>query len=265
MDEGDPPGFYRGWSRRHLDLPQVRIGFRNGFLTGVRIRMPYVIQNLIYLAVYRDPATAGRLRATFKAAFHHGRNLALYVLVHKLVCHVLRKYAHVHNGSETLVAGFLGGFTAFGESAGASGAVNYQLTLYLFVRAIMGYLTKLAGDHRLPDALNVARPLGFRVFAGVALATSLYMTEHQPQSMQKGFMSTMHYLYYDSDDPRQSFFPQPRFWPIYAVVLLSLLGPLAPQLRLDSMLDRIWAVLPLHLVVRSPAPASHAASKPPPH
>jgi peroxisomal membrane protein 4 len=63
----------------------------------------------------------------------HGRNLGLFALIYKFICSVLRSVG-ITGGIESWIAGFAGGFYAFGDSRGISGSVNNQIVLYLFAR-----------------------------------------------------------------------------------------------------------------------------------
>ncbi len=74
-----------------------------------------------------------RLKFVIKQMFVHGKNLGSFVCIYKAICCLCRNMGW-DGGSESLVAGFIGGFTAFGESKGISGAVNLQIVLYLFSR-----------------------------------------------------------------------------------------------------------------------------------
>jgi peroxisomal membrane protein 4 len=174
-------------------------GYRNGVVTGVRVRIPYVLQSLIYAFLYYDKKPyRDRVSFVLKQMFYHARNLGCYVAIYKTVCLLLRKCG-IQNGLESIIAGFIGGSTAFGGSSGVSGAVNYQLVLYLFARGMEGALGIAAEKNVLPPSLDIRTPNGFRIFAGISLALMLYITEYWPNVLKPGFMSTMTYLYHDSN------------------------------------------------------------------
>eukprot|EP01133_Synstelium_polycarpum_P005630 gene5630-6496_t len=109
-------------------------GLRNGILTGVRIRIPYIFQAVIYAAIFRDPKKMG-----------------------------------IKGGVESLIAGFVGGYAAFGDSKGVSGSVNNQIVLYLFARALIGLIQSAVKRKIIPETLSTTTPGGFRIFAGVTL------------------------------------------------------------------------------------------------
>jgi hypothetical protein len=50
----------------------------------------------------------------------------------------------------------------------------------------------------LSPSADVTKPVGFRVLAGFSLALILYLTEHEPETLQPSFMRTMTNLYHES-------------------------------------------------------------------
>merc|ERR1712137_61420 len=216
-------------------------GLRNGIMCGARIRLPYVIQAIIYAIIFRDPGTTNKLRFVLKQMFHHGRNLGLFVFTYKTICFVLRNFG-IRGGIECWIAGFIGGYWAFGESKGISGAVNNQIVLYLFARGIEGMAKSFVDRGILPPALDIRSPGGFRIFAGFSLALILYMTDYEDGRLKKGFMDTMNNLYYESN--YESLLPPKNFAISVAVVLVSLFSFLSPSLELDNILSVIDRVGP---------------------
>lgn len=168
--------------------------------------------------------------------FHHGRNLGLFVFVYKSICFILRHYG-IRGGIECWIAGFVGGYWAFGESKGISGAVNNQIVLYLFARGLEGMSRSFVQRGYLPQTLDVKSPTGFRIFAGFSLALILYMTDYEANLLRPAFVDTMNFLYYDSNNPRDPVIPKLNFLPIVLIVLISLLYPVFPRLELDQILS----------------------------
>mmetsp|Transcript_19661 Transcript_19661/g.24845 ORF Transcript_19661/g.24845 Transcript_19661/m.24845 type:complete len:198 (-) Transcript_19661:29-622(-) len=186
-------------------------------------------------------SSTNKLRFVLKQMFHHGRNLGLFVFTYKTICFVLRHYG-VRGGIECWIAGFIGGYWAFGESKGISGAVNNQIVLYLFARGIEGMARSLVKRGILPPSLDIKSPGGFRIFAGFSLALILYMTDYESDMLRPGFMNTMNNLYYESNSGRLA--PPVNFTPIVLVVLASLLSTMLPKLTLDNILSVIDRVGP---------------------
>ncbi|KAG2385770.1 hypothetical protein C9374_002919 [Naegleria lovaniensis] len=217
-------------------LKSVYRGYRNGIVTGVRIRIPYILQSLIYATIFQTPTEFRKVRFVIKQMFHHGKNLGSFVGIYKLITYICRNQLHIRNGIDSWIAGFIGGYVAFGESKGISGAVNNQIVLYLFARGIDGGLRALATNGYIPEWMDITTPVGFRLFAGFSLALILYLTDYQPSSLRSGFMTTMEHLYHESN--KGTLRTEVNFAPFVTVVTLCLLlGYWFPQLRLDNVLQ----------------------------
>jgi len=211
-------------------------GYRNGVITGVRVRIPYIFQAIIYGVLFREGSVKERLKFVFKQMCFHGRNLAMFVGIYKTICCFFRNIG-ISTGIESLIAGFIGGFTAFGESKGISGSVNNQLVLYLFARSIQALVQSFVNKGILPSFMSIQTPIGFRTFAGITLALALYLTEHEPETLSSSFMATMHYLYHKSDHGPLLGPSDRTFLPIIILVTVSLLGYVGWEfLSLDSIL-----------------------------
>jgi len=74
-----------------------------------------------------------KIKLVIKNGLHHGRNLGFFILIYKSICWICRQRG-LKGGIESWIAGFIGGFIAFGDSTGLSGGVNNQIVLYLFSR-----------------------------------------------------------------------------------------------------------------------------------
>jgi len=214
-------------------------GYRNGIITATRLRMPYIYQAFIYAVLYREGGLKEKIKFVIKQLFFHGRNLGMYVAIYKTICCLFRNMG-ISNGTESLIAGFVGGYTAFGDSKGVSGSVNNQLVLYLFSRSIIGFIQSAVNRGLIPAGTSTQTPQGFRVFAGITLAMALYLTEHEPETLSSSFMSTMKFLYHKSDTPAPFIGKEERsFAPIIALTTFSLLGYLVEPLSLENVLKRL--------------------------
>jgi peroxisomal membrane protein 4 len=214
-------------------------GFRNGVVTGVRVRLPYIFQAVVYAGLFREGNVVERIKFIIKQMLFHGRNLGMFVGIYKSLCCLMRNRG-IDNGVESLIAGFIGGSFAFGDSNGVSGSVNNQIVLYLFARSVQGLIQTAVTKTVVPSAFSITTPRGFRVFAGITLALALYLTEHQPLSMSSSFMSTMNFLYQKSDIPSPIITQSERnFVPFIVVVFLSLFGYIGLEpFRMENILNR---------------------------
>ncbi|KAF2078297.1 hypothetical protein CYY_000389 [Polysphondylium violaceum] len=213
-------------------------GARNGVLTGVRIRIPYIFQAVIYAAIFRDPKLLNRVKVVIKQMFFHGKNLGLFVGIYKSICCLFRHFG-IKGGVESLIAGFVGGYIAFGESKSTSGSVNNQIVLYLFARALIGFIQGFVKRKIIPENLSTTHPQGFKIFAGVTLAMILYLTEYEPETLNPAFMSTMTTLYHKSDSGPLMEKADQKFLPVIMIILISLLGSVFPAFSLESILTKL--------------------------
>ncbi|KAL9657425.1 hypothetical protein ABK040_016695 [Willaertia magna] len=218
-------------------LKSVFRGYRNGIMTGTKIRIPYILQSLIYAVLFRTPSEYRKVRFVIKQMFHHAMNLGSFVGMYKFICLICRKTLNIRNGIDSLIAGFIGGALCFGDSKGISGNVNNQIVLYLFARVIDGGLKALADKGFVPRIMDISTPTGFRLFAGLSLALVLYLTDYET-SLKPGFMTTMDYLYKDSNSGPLRV--EWNFAPIVTIITICLLiGYWFPKLRLENVLQYV--------------------------
>jgi len=213
-------------------------GFRNGIITGARIRIPYLMQASIYAIIFEQGRSIDKIKFVLRQLFIHGKNLGLFVAFYKSICCLFRNFG-VSGGIESWIAGLIGGYWAFGDSKGVSGQVNNQIVLYLFARGIQGIIITGAKNGIVPQALDVSTPRGFRFLAAFSLALILYLTEYHPNSLNKSFVSTMDYLYYQSDSG--SILPKGdlKFLPFLLLGTISLLFPFKEYLGLEQILEAL--------------------------
>jgi hypothetical protein len=79
-------------------------GFRNGIITASRIRLPYVLQALIYAGIFRKKTYNDRVKFVLKQMLHHGMNLGCFVGIYKFICVICRNFG-VSGGIESWIAG----------------------------------------------------------------------------------------------------------------------------------------------------------------
>jgi len=129
---------------------------------------------------------------------------------------------------------------AHSESSGVSGSVNNQIVLYLFARSIQGLVQSAVNRAVVPSYMSIATPAGFRVFSGITLALALYLTEHEPETLSSGFMSTMTFLYHKSDHPQPLISRNERnFVPFIIVIFLSIFGFFGVEpLKMQNIISR---------------------------
>jgi len=212
-------------------------GFRNGIITGARIRIPYLLQAATYAVLFEKGALE-KPKFVLKQLLIHGKNLGLFVAIYKGICCVLRS-GGITGGVESWIAGLVGGYWAFGDNQGVSGSVNNQIVLYLFARGLQGLMITAAERKMVPPSLDVRTPRGFRMLAAFSLALILYLTEYKPWALNKGFVATMDYLYYQSDGGSLLAREDYKFIPCLMIGIISLLYPFKQNLGVEQLLQNL--------------------------
>jgi len=171
-------------------------GARNGFTYGVKIRFPHA---LIMAILFGRGDWNARARTIFQATRMHATNLMKYVALYKTLL-LIQKTANggKERGSDTFVAGLVGGYVVFGER----NAINEQVVLYICSRVIASFIPRAAS--KAQSASGVARPIPpdsryFSVFAAVVWGAVMWLFENRGETIQPGMFNSMTYLYRDSN------------------------------------------------------------------
>eukprot|EP00002_Diphylleia_rotans_P028480 TRINITY_DN5750_c0_g1_i1.p1 TRINITY_DN5750_c0_g1~~TRINITY_DN5750_c0_g1_i1.p1 ORF type:complete len:206 (+),score=40.64 TRINITY_DN5750_c0_g1_i1:46-663(+) len=162
-------------------------GFRQGAVYGAKIRFPHAF---VMTFLFRDGSVREKVRAIFKATFQHSRNLAIYVSIYKFIGCLLRNIRQKQDPLNTALAGAIGGYFVFGED----NPVNMQINLYVFSRIFLGFI-RTAVRHKWTETYAWAYP----AFAAFTWAMVMYLFEHEGGTLQSSLISSMEYLYHDSD------------------------------------------------------------------
>jgi peroxisomal membrane protein 4 len=139
-----------------------------------------------------------RLKRIFDATFTHSRNLAKFVAIYKTLLCVFRHLRQRDSGINALLAGAIGGYMVFGEF----NPINSQINMYIMSRVIFGSVRTLLKHEIVPEY-----EYAFQVYAAVGWALVMYLFNYQKGTLQKSLISSMTYLYLDSEkwpNPDQS-------------------------------------------------------------
>lgn len=217
-------------------LASIWRGFRNAVIAGYRIRLPYIVNAAVMAALSRgDKGSQSRLKFAIKQLFWHSHNLSVFVALYKSVCSLLRNLG-LRNGWDSVIGGAVGGWVAFGSSTGISGAVNQQINLYLFARAVEGAIKALTQKYEqyVPEWLDIRKPMGFRIFTSVTIAVSMYLMDYQPRALREGLTQAMHSIYWQADSGSTTV-PW-NFVPLVLATVVALVGPrVSPKLSVEHL------------------------------
>ncbi len=168
-------------------LLTVLRGFRNGVVYGCKIRFPHA---LVMTLLFRDGTWYEKGKAILEATYTHARNLGFYAAAFKLFRELLRHFRNHEDHWNTTIAGFIAGGLMFGTND----PVSSQINMYVMSRVIFGW-----GRTALNKKLVRYTPFTFTLFASVTWAMVMYLFFFQKGTLQSSLISSMKYLYCDSD------------------------------------------------------------------
>ncbi|KAL4071555.1 Tim17/Tim22/Tim23/Pmp24 family-domain-containing protein [Scleroderma yunnanense] len=184
------------------DYLAILKGARNGFVYGVKVRLPHAI---IMAILFGRGDWKTRLRAIFRATKEHACNLAKFVSLYKTLL-LLQRRANggKERSADTFIAGLIGGYVVFGDRS----AVNEQIVLYVVSRVLASFLpragTPYSGSSSPTTESVVVRPIPpdaryFSIFAALSWGAVMWLFKNRGEAIQPGMFSSMTYLYRDSE------------------------------------------------------------------
>ena len=163
-------------------------GARQGLYYGGRIRLAHsiVMQLLFGTGNFFD-----KIQRIVQLAWQHGRNLALFVFLYKLIqCGLSNMYGkrlHVF----AFVAGIIGASVVWRER----NSVNQQLCFYLVSRVLEGLIKEARKVDMFPKSSLFS-------FVSVFIwGIVMYLFEKDKSVLQSSLSSSMTFLYHESDKP----------------------------------------------------------------
>lgn len=175
-------------SGEHKEILSVIKGFRNGVVYGAKIRFPHA---LVMTFLFRSGSLQEKIKAILEATYGHSRNLALFVLAYKGLTSTLAWGESKSHQIHHFLSAFCAGYVIFGRY----NKVNEQINLYLLSRVIYGAAKLLVSKGIVPEPQVKVFPW----FAALLWASVLWMFEHERSCLQGSLVSSMTYLYKDSD------------------------------------------------------------------
>ncbi|CEF71498.1 Peroxisomal membrane protein 4 [Strongyloides ratti] len=163
-------------------------GFRNGIVYGVKIRAPHAF---VMTFLFQNGTFYQKIKRIFDLTKKHSFNLAKFVLIYKSTLILLKKIFGENINWQSFVAAFLGGYYVFGENNN----INMQINLYLLSRIILG-LSKLFVKKNI---IQEPQSQIFPWFGAFIWGIVLWLFEVHPELLQKSLLSSMKYLYHDSN------------------------------------------------------------------
>jgi len=164
-------------------------GLRNGAVYGAKIRFPHA---LVMTMLFRSGTMKEKVKDIIQATFTHSRNLAIYVAIYKSLVCIMRHLRQKESPLNTLTAGFIGGLIIFGTDS----PVNSQINMYILSRIIMGGTRTAVKQGVVSDQYGT---IAYAMYAATCWALVMYLFAWQEGTLQKSLISSMTYLYQESD------------------------------------------------------------------
>ncbi|KAI4528432.1 peroxisomal membrane protein 4 [Schizophyllum commune Tattone D] len=181
----------------YSDYLAILKGARNGFVSGVKIRLPHA---LVISALYGRGGWRTRAKWILDATRQHATTLATFATLYKSLLLLLRKARGGKQGNpDSLIAGLIASWAVFKDRT----SVNEQIVLYVLARAVMSFLPR-AGGGTTPTAPGTVKaqppnPRYYTVLATIVMGGSMWLFENRGETLQRGMFNQMVYIYHDSD------------------------------------------------------------------
>ncbi|XP_005096719.1 peroxisomal membrane protein 4 [Aplysia californica] len=175
-------------SGEHKHILSVIKGFRNGAVYGAKIRFPHA---LVMTFLFRSGPLKDKIRAILEATYTHSRNLAIFVFAYKGLTSTLSWGESKSHQLHAFLSAFCAGFVIFGKY----NKVNEQMNLYLLSRVVYGVAKLLVSKGIVPQPKADLFPW----FAAILWGATLWLFEYEKSCLQPSLVSSMTYIYKDSD------------------------------------------------------------------
>lgn len=175
----------RSWQS---DALSVAMGFKHGVVYGAKVRAPHA---LVMTFLFRSGTLTSKLRAVVKATYTHSKNLGTFVALYKAACAVLRRArGGKDDGLTSFVAGAAAAFIVWGDES----PVNSQINMYILSRIMWGSARTALRKGWVPEV-----PGAYQIYASLCWGLVMYLFHHQHGTLQPSLISSMKYLYVDSE------------------------------------------------------------------
>jgi Peroxisomal membrane protein 24. len=162
-------------------------GLRNGIYYGGKVRFMHA---LVITILFKKGTLKDKASHIVQLTTEHAKNLGSYVFTFKALLYLLCRITGKRQKVNHLVSGFLSGYICFRQNT----PVNYQITLYLLSRILVG------GAQRLADKTGILKDANaYPILAAVCWALVMFLYEDDASTLQPSLKSSMDFLYRDSE------------------------------------------------------------------
>lgn len=162
-------------------------GLRNGIYYGGKVRFMHA---LVITILFKKGSMKEKAKNIIELTAEHAKNLGSYVFTFKVILFLLYKLAGKQQKVNHLISGFLAGYVCFKKNT----PVNYQITLYLLSRILVGGAQHLSNKTGLFKDVNA-----YPVLTAVCWALVMFLYEDDSSTLQPSLRYSMDFLYKDSE------------------------------------------------------------------
>ena len=166
-------------------LSSVR-GLRNGLYYGGKIRFTH---SLVMTLLFKEGSLYDKIKSIIELTLEHAINLGGFVFIYKLTCCILKNILKNDFKFINFIAGILGGFFIWARKT----SVNQQIMLFLLSRNL------LSGANIICENYNINID-GFPLTSMLVWGIVMFLFEHKPNSLQGSLLSSMKFIYKESDN-----------------------------------------------------------------
>ncbi|KAK6751799.1 hypothetical protein RB195_003303 [Necator americanus] len=166
-------------------------GIRNGLIYGTRIRAPHAF---VMVFLFGQGTLLEKILTILRLTRIHAMNLAKFAFSFRLVKEFLMRIDGTKGHPrewQSFVAGAIVGYFVFGDD----NSVNMQVNMYLLSRITIGLAKLLVKKEVIPQPKFKVFP----VYAAFCWGVVLWLFEHYTDVLQGSLISSMTYLYKDSN------------------------------------------------------------------
>ncbi len=160
-------------------------GLRNGIYYGGKVRFTH---SLVMTILFKNDTLSEKIKSILYLTFEHAINLGGFVFLYKLTTCILKNIFRSDNKLINFLAGFIGSFFIWARKT----PVNQQIMLFLLSRDL------LAGANILSEKIN-SKFNGFPLASMLVWGFVMFLFEYKPESLQGSLLSSMEFIYKDSD------------------------------------------------------------------
>ena len=160
-------------------------GLRNGLYYGGKIRFTH---SLVMTLLFKHGTIYEKIKSIIELTLEHAINLGGFVFIYKLTCCILKNIIRNDSKIINFVAGLFGSYFIWARKT----PVNQQIMLFLLSRNL------LSGANIYCEKYN-KNLNGYPITTMLVWGIVMFLFENNPESLQGSLLSSMKFIYKESD------------------------------------------------------------------